>query len=140
MKKGQQILLVLAGTVALVYGMIYVDVVWRAKEAYQEGEKYWRWTDHPDGGMRAYWDESAYYGFSMAEVVVTGPRKASMRMSFVRSSSPANRSRSEAGSAFVSTGGLNRPRAAFQKEVSVNPLRHHPRHLRRVRRDTPTSS
>ena len=48
MSKGGRIALMLAGTVALVYGMIYLDVVWRAKEAYQEGEKYWRWTDHPE--------------------------------------------------------------------------------------------
>ncbi len=48
MTKGRQIMLVLTGAVALVYGMIYVDVVWRAKEAYDQGEKYWRWTDHPD--------------------------------------------------------------------------------------------
>ena len=48
MNRGRRIALVIAGTVALVYGMIYVDVVWRAKEAYDQGEKYWRWTDHPE--------------------------------------------------------------------------------------------
>ena len=31
-----------------VYGMMYVDVVMRAKEAYQEGEKFSRWADHPE--------------------------------------------------------------------------------------------
>jgi hypothetical protein len=28
--------------------MIYVDVVLRAKEAFQEGEQYWRWSEHPE--------------------------------------------------------------------------------------------
>ncbi len=40
--------LVIIGALALVYGMIYVDVVWRAKEAYEQGERYWRWSDHPE--------------------------------------------------------------------------------------------
>ena len=48
MKKWQKITLMTAGTVALLYGLVYVDVVMRAKEAYLEGEKYWNWTDHPD--------------------------------------------------------------------------------------------
>ena len=48
MKKWQQIALGAAGTIAAMYGMIYVDVVSRAKEAYLEGEKYWNWTEHPD--------------------------------------------------------------------------------------------
>jgi hypothetical protein len=37
-----------AGTLAAMYAMVYVDVVWRAKEAYLEGEKYWNWTEHPE--------------------------------------------------------------------------------------------
>ncbi len=48
MKKWQHITLWILGTVAVMYGMIYVDVVMRAKEAYREGEKYWHWADHPD--------------------------------------------------------------------------------------------
>ena len=28
--------------------MVYVDVVLRARDAWMEGEKYWRWSDHPD--------------------------------------------------------------------------------------------
>lgn len=48
MKKWHKIALLVAGTVAAMYGMVYVDVVMRAKEAYQEGEKYWAWTDHPE--------------------------------------------------------------------------------------------
>src|SRR6266850_1543404 len=36
------------GTAVIMYGMVYADVVWRAKEAYQEGEKYWRWAEHPE--------------------------------------------------------------------------------------------
>jgi hypothetical protein len=48
MKKWHKVALLVLGTVAIMYGMVYVDVVWRAKEAYQEGEKYWRWADHPE--------------------------------------------------------------------------------------------
>jgi len=39
-----------AGALAVIgaiYGMIYLDVVSRAKEAYLEGEKYWRWYECP---------------------------------------------------------------------------------------------
>jgi hypothetical protein len=36
------------GTIAVLYGMVYVDVVSRAREAYMEGEKYMRWNEHPD--------------------------------------------------------------------------------------------
>ena len=36
------------GTIAVVYAMIYADVVLRAREAYLEGEKYMRWHEHPD--------------------------------------------------------------------------------------------
>lgn len=36
------------GTVVLMYGMVYVDVILRAKEAYEQGEKYSRWHDHPE--------------------------------------------------------------------------------------------
>ena len=28
--------------------MVYVDVVLRARSAWMEGEKYWRWADHPE--------------------------------------------------------------------------------------------
>jgi hypothetical protein len=48
LKKWQRVALWILGTVAVTYGMIYVDVVQRAKESYQEGEKYWNWTDHPE--------------------------------------------------------------------------------------------
>lgn len=34
--------------VCAVYIMIYVDVVARARYAYFEGEKYWRWNDKPE--------------------------------------------------------------------------------------------
>lgn len=33
--------------VAVVYAMVYVDVMLRARSAYMEGEKYWRWNDNP---------------------------------------------------------------------------------------------
>lgn len=38
--------LVLAAAI-VVYGLIYWDVVSRAREAYQEGEKYMRWHENP---------------------------------------------------------------------------------------------
>jgi hypothetical protein len=28
--------------------LVYVDVSWRARHAYLEGEKFWRWADHPE--------------------------------------------------------------------------------------------
>jgi hypothetical protein len=59
MKKWQTSALLVAGTVVVMYGMVYVDVVSRAKEAYQEGEKYWNWTDHPDQRARFLDDELA---------------------------------------------------------------------------------
>jgi hypothetical protein len=48
LKKWQRGTLLVAGTLGVMYGMVYADVVCRAKEAYLEGEKYWAWTDHPD--------------------------------------------------------------------------------------------
>jgi hypothetical protein len=48
MKKWQKVSLLVAATVGLMYAMVYIDVVSRAKEAYMEGEKYWNWTDHPE--------------------------------------------------------------------------------------------
>ncbi len=38
----------IAGTILVLYAMVYVDVVLRAKDAYREGEKYWRWHEHPE--------------------------------------------------------------------------------------------
>lgn len=40
-------LLLVACFGAGVYAIVYVDVVLRAREAWQEGEKYWRWADFP---------------------------------------------------------------------------------------------
>ena len=48
LKKWQKIALLAAGTLAVMYAMVYMDVVLRAKEAYFEGEKYWNWSDHPE--------------------------------------------------------------------------------------------
>lgn len=48
LKKWQAITLWLLGTAGITYGMIYVDVVHRAKESYLEGEKFTRWADHPE--------------------------------------------------------------------------------------------
>jgi hypothetical protein len=36
------------GGIALLYGMVALDVVLRARECYREGEKYSRWSEHPD--------------------------------------------------------------------------------------------
>ena len=47
-KKPVQITLLVCGVIAVVYAMIYVDVVSRAKESFLEGEKYWRWHEHPE--------------------------------------------------------------------------------------------
>lgn len=32
--------------------MVYVDVVWRARHAYLEGEKYLRWAEHPEERLK----------------------------------------------------------------------------------------
>jgi hypothetical protein len=57
MKKWQKITLLVLGTVAVMYAMVYVDVVSRAKSAYLEGEKYWNWADHPDQRAKALEDQ-----------------------------------------------------------------------------------
>ena len=36
------------GCAGLVYGMVYADLVLRARHAYNEGEKYMRWSQHPE--------------------------------------------------------------------------------------------
>ncbi|OGS05100.1 MAG: hypothetical protein A3G41_03655 [Elusimicrobia bacterium RIFCSPLOWO2_12_FULL_59_9] len=36
------------GTLACLYGMVYADLVLRARSAYMQGERYLRWHDHPD--------------------------------------------------------------------------------------------
>lgn len=46
--------LLVAGTAAVAYGMIYVDVVARAREAFREGEKYSRWNERPEEKARFY--------------------------------------------------------------------------------------
>ena len=38
----------IGGTIFLLYAMVYVDVTLRARESYQEAEKYWRWAEHPE--------------------------------------------------------------------------------------------
>ena len=43
-KKSFLILTVLA----VFYGMIYADVVMRARHAWLQGEQFWRWADHPE--------------------------------------------------------------------------------------------
>lgn len=34
--------------IAVVYLMVYVDIWYRAKEAYEKGEKYWLWSEQPE--------------------------------------------------------------------------------------------
>lgn len=41
-------LAVALGCAALMYGMVYADLVLRARHAYMEGEKYMRWNEHPE--------------------------------------------------------------------------------------------
>jgi len=41
------LLLILIAVVG-VYLLVYIDVVLRARSAYLEGEKYWRWHEHPE--------------------------------------------------------------------------------------------
>ena len=36
------------GVIIALYGMVYLDVVLRARSSYLEGEKYWRWNEHPE--------------------------------------------------------------------------------------------
>lgn len=47
-KRWVSITLMVLGTIGIVYIMIYVDVIMRAREAYCEGEKYWSWHFHPE--------------------------------------------------------------------------------------------
>ena len=46
-KKRLKTILLIAGTIAAVYAMVYLDVVLRARQAYLEGEKYWSWHENP---------------------------------------------------------------------------------------------
>lgn len=46
-KKWAKTVLLVVGCVAVVYGMIYIDVLMRARSAYMQGEKYWRWHENP---------------------------------------------------------------------------------------------
>jgi hypothetical protein len=43
---------VAAAVVALVYAVIYVDVVLRARSAFLQGEQYWYWSEHPEDRAR----------------------------------------------------------------------------------------
>lgn len=46
-KKWQRVAVSVVATIIAVYAIIYVDVVLRARSAYLEGEKYWRWNENP---------------------------------------------------------------------------------------------
>lgn len=59
MKPWVKNLLFAGGLIALVYGMIYADVVMRARHAYLEGEKYWRWAEHPEERLKILDDQLA---------------------------------------------------------------------------------
>ena len=45
---------VILGSVAVVYGMVYLDLLMRARHAYLEGEKYWSWHRHPEEKVKYY--------------------------------------------------------------------------------------
>lgn len=47
-KRWFKISAMVVGTIIVVYGMIYWDVVSRARESYNEGEKYWSWHHNPE--------------------------------------------------------------------------------------------
>ena len=64
-----------AGTFAVTYGMIYADVVLRARSAYLQGEQYSFWADHPAEHVR-YLDQK----FS-AERATLEARKAQAKIS-----------------------------------------------------------
>jgi hypothetical protein len=53
LKRWQKIISVGIAVVAVFYGMVYLDVVLRARSAWLEGEKYWRWSEYP-GERQAY--------------------------------------------------------------------------------------
>lgn len=45
--KWRRLLLTILGALAFVYGVAYVDLVFRARRAYLEGEKYMQWAQDP---------------------------------------------------------------------------------------------
>ncbi|MCG3205337.1 MAG: hypothetical protein KCHDKBKB_02057 [Elusimicrobia bacterium] len=51
----KNLILVLTGVLG-VYGIVLVDVVLRAKESYQQAEKYLYWHDHPEA-KKAFFDK-----------------------------------------------------------------------------------
>jgi hypothetical protein len=46
-KKWARVMGIIVLCIAVVYGMIYADVLLRARSAYLEGEKYWSWYENP---------------------------------------------------------------------------------------------
>ena len=50
---------IIIGCIALVYAMIYADVVLRARSAYLQGEKYWAWHQQPALKQKALDEEYA---------------------------------------------------------------------------------
>lgn len=47
-KKWFKIALPVVVTIFIMYAMVYVDVVLRARHSYLEAEKYWSWYEHPE--------------------------------------------------------------------------------------------
>ena len=47
---------IILATGCVVYALVYVDLIFRAREAYLEGEKYLEWNAHPDL-KKAYYDK-----------------------------------------------------------------------------------
>ena len=52
-KKWFKITLTVVSCAVIVYALIYIDVVLRARSAYLEGEKYWYWYEHPEAKKEA---------------------------------------------------------------------------------------
>ncbi|HOW27621.1 MAG TPA: hypothetical protein PK876_03845 [Elusimicrobiota bacterium] len=53
-KRGVQNALLILGTAAIAYAMVYVDVMARAREAFRQGERYTRWHENIDDKKRFY--------------------------------------------------------------------------------------
>ena len=48
LKLWQRRTLFVAAIAGVFYGMVYADVVLRARAAWLQGEQFWRWADHPE--------------------------------------------------------------------------------------------
>jgi hypothetical protein len=72
LKRWQRFSLLLLAVLAAFYGMVYVDVVLRARSAWMEGEKYWRWSEHPDERQAYLWQKLDAEESALAKKQVAG--------------------------------------------------------------------